>query len=54
MSELNDARGARFLRYGRPSLPFTEVRLLERVFMAHDITLNGKVSNIDLNLTCTK
>ena len=54
MRELNDARGATFLRYGRPSLPFTEVRLLQRILMAHDITLNGKVSNIYLNLTSTK
>lgn len=38
------------LRNGRPLLPFAEVRFLQGVPMAHDIALDGKVSNIDLDL----
>lgn len=38
------------MRYGRPLFPFAEVRLLQRILVAHDIAFDGKVSDINLDL----
>lgn len=52
MSQLHDARGPRFLRHSCPSFPFAEVRLFQKILVAHDISFDGQVSTVNLYLAC--
>ena len=49
MRQLDNTRST-VLCYGGPFLPLAEMRFLQGILVAHYVTLDRKVSNVDLDL----